>query len=157
MPALTRIKSVNVNGVLIFVKSTQTESAAKTAAQLSGRNGFVMTLQNGMGNADTIAAYVESNRILVGTNIPWGHAAGCRKYSTCRQRTDDHRHLGRRRSGVNDQPAMRGGLDFTAIGGKRQGSEAPNRCGLNRVRSIRFGNPNLKPRGTPLPCSLSRN
>jgi 2-dehydropantoate 2-reductase len=53
--------------VLIFVKSTQTESAAKIAAQLSDRNGFVMTLQNGMGNADTIAAYVESNRILVGT------------------------------------------------------------------------------------------
>lgn len=53
--------------VLIFVKSTQTESAAKTAAQLSGRNGLVMTLQNGMGNADTIAAYVESSRILVGT------------------------------------------------------------------------------------------
>jgi 2-dehydropantoate 2-reductase len=53
--------------VLIFVKSTQTESAAKTAAQLSDRNGLVMTLQNGMGNADTIAAYVESNRILVGT------------------------------------------------------------------------------------------
>jgi 2-dehydropantoate 2-reductase len=53
--------------VLVFVKSTQTESAAKTAAQLVGRNGFVITLQNGMGNADTIAAYVESNRILVGT------------------------------------------------------------------------------------------
>ena len=53
--------------VLVFVKSTQTESAAKTAAQLSGRNGFVMTLQNGMGNADTIAAYMQSNRILVGT------------------------------------------------------------------------------------------
>ncbi len=53
--------------VLIFVKSTQTESAAKIAEQLSDRNGFVMTLQNGMGNADTIAAYVESNRILVGT------------------------------------------------------------------------------------------
>jgi 2-dehydropantoate 2-reductase len=53
--------------VLIFVKSTQTESAAKTAAQLSGRNGFVMTLQNGMGNADAIAATVESNRVLVGT------------------------------------------------------------------------------------------
>lgn len=53
--------------VLIFVKSTQTESAAKIAAQLSDRHGFVMTLQNGMGNADTIAATVESNRILVGT------------------------------------------------------------------------------------------
>jgi 2-dehydropantoate 2-reductase len=53
--------------VLIFVKSTQTQSAAKTAAQLSGRSGLVMTLQNGMGNTDTIAAYVDSNRILAGT------------------------------------------------------------------------------------------
>jgi 2-dehydropantoate 2-reductase len=53
--------------VLIFVKSTQTESAAKTAAQLSGRDGFVMTLQNGMGNTDIISGYVESNRVLAGT------------------------------------------------------------------------------------------
>jgi 2-dehydropantoate 2-reductase len=53
--------------VLIFVKSTQTEAAAKTASQLSGHNGFVMTLQNGMGNADTIATYVKSNRVLAGT------------------------------------------------------------------------------------------
>jgi 2-dehydropantoate 2-reductase len=53
--------------VLIFVKSIQTEAAAKTAAQLSGGNGFVLTLQNGMGNADTIAAHLEPNRILVGT------------------------------------------------------------------------------------------
>ena len=53
--------------VLIFVKSTQTESAAKTAARLADRNGFVMTLQNGMGNADTIAGYVETKRIIAGT------------------------------------------------------------------------------------------
>jgi 2-dehydropantoate 2-reductase len=53
--------------VLIFAKSTQTGSAAKTAAQLSGRTGLVMTLQNGMGNADTIAEYVKPNRILAGT------------------------------------------------------------------------------------------
>jgi len=57
----------NCELVLIFVKSTQTRSAAKTAAQLSGRSGLVMTLQNGMGNTDTIAAYVDSNRIIAGT------------------------------------------------------------------------------------------
>ncbi len=53
--------------VLIFVKSTQTKSAAESAALLAGRNGLVMTLQNGMGNADTIAEHIPSNRILAGT------------------------------------------------------------------------------------------
>ena len=53
--------------VLIFVKSTQTESAANTARRLSGANGLVLTLQNGMGNAETIAEYVSSGRILAGT------------------------------------------------------------------------------------------
>jgi len=53
--------------VLIFVKSTQTRSAAESAALLAGRNGWVMTLQNGMGNAETIAEHTPSNRILTGT------------------------------------------------------------------------------------------
>jgi 2-dehydropantoate 2-reductase len=52
---------------LIFVKSTQTRSAAESAALLAGRNGWVMTLQNGMGNAETIAEQTPSNRILAGT------------------------------------------------------------------------------------------
>ena len=53
--------------VLIFVKSTQTKSAAESAAVLAGRNGWVMTLQNGMGNAETIAEHIPPNRILAGT------------------------------------------------------------------------------------------
>ena len=53
--------------VLIFVKSTQTDSAAESAALLAGQNGWVMTLQNGMGNAETIAKHTPSNRILAGT------------------------------------------------------------------------------------------
>ena len=53
--------------VLIFVKSTQTESAAESAALLAGRNGLVMTLQNGMGNTETIAEHIPPNRILAGT------------------------------------------------------------------------------------------
>ena len=53
--------------VLIFVKSTQTESAAESAALLAGRNGWVMTLQNGMGNAEAIAEHIPSKRILAGT------------------------------------------------------------------------------------------
>ena len=53
--------------VLIFVKSTQTRSAAESAAWLAGRNGWVLTLQNGMGNAETIAEHISPNRILAGT------------------------------------------------------------------------------------------
>jgi 2-dehydropantoate 2-reductase len=53
--------------VLIFVKATQTEAAAHTAARLAGSRGLVMTLQNGMGNAETIAQFISPDRILVGT------------------------------------------------------------------------------------------
>ena len=53
--------------VLIFVKSIHTESAAQTASLLAGRNGLVMTLQNGMGNADKITEHFKPNRIIVGT------------------------------------------------------------------------------------------
>ncbi len=52
---------------IIFVKSIQTESAAETARKLVSADGLVMTLQNGMGNADIIARVVEPNRILAGT------------------------------------------------------------------------------------------
>jgi len=53
--------------VLIFVKSIHTGSAAQAAALLAGRNGLVMTLQNGMGNADTIAEHFQPSRIIAGT------------------------------------------------------------------------------------------
>ena len=53
--------------VLIFVKATQTEAAAQTAARLVGSKGLVMTLQNGMGNAETIAQFISPDRIVVGT------------------------------------------------------------------------------------------
>ncbi len=52
---------------IIFVKSTHTQSAAATAHELVGANGLVMTLQNGMGNADIIAGVINPNRILAGT------------------------------------------------------------------------------------------
>ena len=40
--------------VIIFVKSTQTEQAASQAVKCINDNGVVLTLQNGMGNADII-------------------------------------------------------------------------------------------------------
>ena len=53
--------------VIIFVKSSQTKSAAETARYLAGSDGSVMTLQNGMGNADIIAGLIEPVRVLAGT------------------------------------------------------------------------------------------
>lgn len=53
--------------VIIFVKSTNTSQAAKTAKFLMDDNSLILTLQNGMGNADTIAEVIESARIIAGT------------------------------------------------------------------------------------------
>ena len=53
--------------VIIFVKSMETKSAAETARGIAGSAGVVMTLQNGMGNADKIAKFIEPDRILAGT------------------------------------------------------------------------------------------
>ena len=53
--------------IIIFVKSPQTGSAAETAADIAGPDSTVMTLQNGMGNADSIAELIAPDRILAGT------------------------------------------------------------------------------------------
>ena len=74
-----KIRSVSVNATtdkrqigktdlaIIFVKSTQTGDAARTASELMGNNGFVLTLQNGMGNADIIGKVIDPGRIIAGT------------------------------------------------------------------------------------------
>jgi len=53
--------------ILIFVKSTQTRVAAETAQKLTGKKTLVMTLQNGMGNADTLAQVIDPGMIIAGT------------------------------------------------------------------------------------------
>ena len=52
---------------IVFVKSTHTAAAAQTAARLAGQNGSVLTLQNGMGNADTLADVLRSPQVIAGT------------------------------------------------------------------------------------------
>ncbi|MEN8210196.1 MAG: 2-dehydropantoate 2-reductase N-terminal domain-containing protein [Thermodesulfobacteriota bacterium] len=49
-----------------FVQSTQTEQAAAQALKYLNDNGFVLTLQNGMGNADKISQIVEPDRVIAG-------------------------------------------------------------------------------------------
>jgi 2-dehydropantoate 2-reductase len=53
--------------VIIFVKSTHTASAAETARKLAGSDGMVMTLQNGMGNADILSEFIDPERLVAGT------------------------------------------------------------------------------------------
>ena len=53
--------------VIVFVKSTHTGDAALVAKRIAGRKGLVLTLQNGMGNADRIAREVDPLNVIAGT------------------------------------------------------------------------------------------
>ena len=53
--------------VVIFVKSNHTDKAAETAKDLLADSGYVLTLQNGMGNADIIAGIVDAKKVIAGT------------------------------------------------------------------------------------------
>ncbi|WP_319522930.1 2-dehydropantoate 2-reductase [uncultured Desulfosarcina sp.] len=52
---------------IVFVKSTQTAEAARTVARLAGPSTLVLTLQNGMGNAEALAEALDPARIIAGT------------------------------------------------------------------------------------------
>ncbi|EAX48061.1 2-dehydropantoate 2-reductase [Thermosinus carboxydivorans Nor1] len=56
-----------VDLVIIFVKSYATPDAAQTAAALLGPATTVLTLQNGLGNAETLAKVLGAERVVVGT------------------------------------------------------------------------------------------
>ena len=56
-----------VDLTLVFVKSTHTDAAAQTAARLAGGTGLVLTLQNGMGNADILSKILDPQRVIAGT------------------------------------------------------------------------------------------
>jgi 2-dehydropantoate 2-reductase len=53
--------------VIVFVKSTHTGEAALTAKRIAGSQGLVLTLQNGLGNADRIAREVDPLNVIAGT------------------------------------------------------------------------------------------
>ncbi|MCC6202174.1 MAG: 2-dehydropantoate 2-reductase [Gammaproteobacteria bacterium] len=53
--------------VVVFVKAYHTAAAAGVAARLAGDTGRVLTLQNGMGNAEQLAAQVGVERVFAGT------------------------------------------------------------------------------------------
>ncbi len=61
----TEIKETDI--ALLFVKHAQTAEAAKIAVQLLGDTGYILTLQNGMGNAEMIAETAGRERVICGT------------------------------------------------------------------------------------------
>ena len=68
IPATTDPEAIGpVDLALVFVKSTHTDAAAQTAVRLAGSTGWVLTLQNGMGNADILAKALEPARVVAGT------------------------------------------------------------------------------------------
>lgn len=66
--ASTRIEDgQNADLIIIFVKSFQTQEAAVAALQCLNETGSVLTLQNGMGNADIISAIIPPEQVVAGT------------------------------------------------------------------------------------------
>lgn len=66
--ASTRIEDgQNADLIIIFVKSFQTQEAAVAARQCLNETGSVLTLQNGMGNADIISAVIPPDQVVAGT------------------------------------------------------------------------------------------
>ena len=52
--------------VIVFVKSAYTENAVREADNLIGANTMVLTLQNGLGNAQKIGSIVGDNKVVAG-------------------------------------------------------------------------------------------
>lgn len=66
VPAVTDPKSIDsADLVVVFVKSIHTEDAIRNAEPVLD-DADVLTLQNGLGNPETIAEYVPEERIVVG-------------------------------------------------------------------------------------------
>lgn len=62
--------------ILVFTKAFSTAAAMASVKHLLGPDTYVLTLQNGLGHVDEIAAWVAPSRLLVGvTDIPADLAA----------------------------------------------------------------------------------
>jgi 2-dehydropantoate 2-reductase len=71
--ATDNLKSINrCDLIIVFVKGFQTKDAISAAKELIGGETKVLTLQNGLGNAETIASFVSSERVIVGVTSQGG-------------------------------------------------------------------------------------
>jgi 2-dehydropantoate 2-reductase len=55
-----------VDLILLFTKSNYSREALKSAVPFIGKNTYIMSLQNGLGNDDIISEFVPLDRIIVG-------------------------------------------------------------------------------------------
>ena len=53
--------------IIVLVKSPDTAAAASAVRAVAGPEGVLLTLQNGLGNAETLADVVEPARVMAGT------------------------------------------------------------------------------------------
>ena len=75
--ALTSPKNAGIMDlIIIFVKSTVTKEAAEEARKMVGDNTLLLTLQNGLGNAETIAEVVGEEKVLLGITTYGGTFLG---------------------------------------------------------------------------------
>jgi len=70
VPAIDPIAfSGEVDVVMLFTKTFQSDSALHSIASSIRENTHVLTLQNGLGNAETISRYVPFERIMIGVTM----------------------------------------------------------------------------------------
>ena len=60
------VEAANAEVLIIFVKSTVTESAARQFSALTGPDTLVVTLQNGLGNEDILKTYFGADNTAAG-------------------------------------------------------------------------------------------
>lgn len=72
--ATTDPKAVNaeIDLAIIFTKFHKTEAAAKIAKPLLGQKGLALTLQNGLGNVETMAKVLGKERVVAGVTSHGG-------------------------------------------------------------------------------------
>ncbi len=62
----------DIDLVIIFVKSYDTEAAVKKAKDIIGKKTQILTLQNGVGNGEILEKYVLPEKIIIGTTEQGG-------------------------------------------------------------------------------------
>ncbi|KAB2330482.1 2-dehydropantoate 2-reductase [Cytobacillus depressus] len=61
------LKDKTYNVLIVFTKAQYTEEALNKYSALISQETYILTLQNGLGNKESIANYVSMDRIIVGT------------------------------------------------------------------------------------------
>ncbi len=62
--------------VIIFVNTNFTDQITRDAKVIIGPDTYVLTVQNGVGNADIIAKYVPKDHVIMGTTLAAGVVEG---------------------------------------------------------------------------------